>query len=46
MSSPPEKQGWYHTSKGHFFYFLEEKTWSCRDDQISEEYPEYWYNKV
>lgn len=46
----PGVSGWYHTDKGKLYYFSKEENhvknpgnWSCRDDQMSEEYPEYWY---
>lgn len=42
----PISSGWYHTDKGLLFWFTKEQGWSCRDDRISSEYPEYWYSPV
>jgi hypothetical protein len=42
----PQRDGWYHTSKGQLFWMHHENNWSCRDDQLSEEYPEFWYEEI
>ena len=42
----PSDSGWHYTDKGTLYYFYEEKTWSCRDDRVSEEYPHVWYKEV
>lgn len=38
----PAKSGWYDTDKGNIYWFLGEEEWSCRDDRISNEYPDWW----
>jgi hypothetical protein len=42
----PAMAGWYHTDKGHLFYFKSEETWSCRSDIVSDEFPRFWYLPV
>jgi hypothetical protein len=41
----PTVSGWYNTSKGELYWFEEHKTWSCREDKVSEEYPDVWYQE-
>lgn len=45
-TNPPEENGWYFTSNGSLYWFNEEKMWSCRDDRVSDEYPQYWYKQI
>lgn len=42
----PTIQGWYNTDKGELFWFENEAEWSCREDKVSEEYPNVWYDEV
>lgn len=42
----PELSGWYDTDKGNLYWFRSEKTWSCREDRISEEDPRFWYEQL
>ncbi len=42
----PSLSGWYNTDKGKLFWFENETVWSCRDDRVSEEYPDVWYEEV
>mgnify|MGYP001596939512 CR=1 FL=1 len=42
----PLTHGWYDTDKGVLYFFVEEATWSCRNDRISEEYPKVWYKQI
>lgn len=45
ISNPPT-DGWYHTDKGYLYYFYEKDTWSCREDRVSDEYPDLWYQGI
>lgn len=42
----PPMAGWYNTDGGELFWFGKESVWSCREDRISEEYPNVWYQQV
>lgn len=42
----PSMSGWYATSKGRLYWFCQDNEWSCTDDHISSEYPEWWLEKV
>lgn len=42
----PLIKGWYHTDQGELYWFAQETVWSCTNDRISEEYPEFWYEAV
>lgn len=45
VKTMPDKDGWYDTDKGNLYWFVEEQSWSCRDDRVSDEYPTYWLKK-
>ena len=45
-SKKPSMSGWYPTSKGKLYWFCQDNEWSCTDDHISSEYPEWWLEKV
>lgn len=32
----------FFTDKGKLYYWFYEKLWSCSEDKISEEYPNWW----
>lgn len=42
----PDKSGWYDTDEGLLYWMMEERCWSCRDDRLSEEYPDKWYREA
>ena len=42
----PEVSGWYGTDKGELYWFAVERVWSCRNDEISDEYPSLWYKLI
>lgn len=42
----PDSSGWYFTSKGQLFWWKSKNNWSCRNDIMSEEYPDYWLKEV
>lgn len=42
----PSRAGWYNTDKGLLFWYDDVKEWSCRDDRVSEEYPNFWYKAI
>lgn len=42
----PILAGWYDTNRGSLFYSGYNSCWSCRDDKVSEEYPEWWLREV
>lgn len=42
----PEVDDWHNTSAGNLYYFSDSGVWSCRDDRVSEEFPEFWYEEV
>ena len=42
----PSIPGWHWTSKGQLYWFQEEQAWSCRDDRVSHEYPEVWFEET
>jgi hypothetical protein len=42
----PSMSGWYSTSKGKLYWWLQDNEWSCTDDHISSEYPEWWLEKA
>jgi hypothetical protein len=41
----PPQNGWYDTNKGNLYFFVVDQIWSCRDDEISDEYPAWWLGK-
>lgn len=42
----PNDAEWYDTDKGYLFWMPDVKSWSCRDDILSDEYPKFWYEKL
>lgn len=38
----PNTQDWFDTDRGELYYFIDKNVWSCRDDRISDEFPEWW----
>lgn len=42
----PIQSGWFDTDKGLLYYFEKEKMWSCRQDEVSDEWPKFWYKEI